>query len=172
MSLNPNAMQAMVNVLVKKQQNKNNKHNSKHTLNSRTGSSRRYQRPLSNIHQTQPFTNNQWNTQKLLTQLRRVNKRTKNQINQRTNIKRTIVTTIPRALNDFQMTMSKLQQKRENAFKKVENLIQFIHNHPKFTNEEKYDLIFLYVLEPIRKLPKYGGSTFYDAMMKKYIIKK
>ena len=57
-------------------------------------------------------------------------------LRQRTNIKRTIVTTIPRALNDFQMTMSKLQQKQENAFKKVENLIQFIHNHPKFTNEK------------------------------------
>lgn len=183
MSLNPNAMHAMVNALLKKQQNNNNnnKPGRKSTLHSRR------RRPLSNIHQQQsPFTNEQWATQQLLAKLRLVNQRTKGQINRKNAnanvVKRTVVTAIPRTLETFQTTMTNLEKKQESAFNKVEDLIRFIRHHPKFTDEEKYDLIFLYVLEPMRTVPNYakfrypaggsrGGGTFYDAMLKKYMVK-
>jgi len=183
MSLNPNAMHAMVNALLKKQQN-NNKPGQK------LPSSRR---PLmSNIHQQQsPFTNEQWATQQLLAQLRLVNRRTKRQINRNNAngnvVKRTVVTAIPRTLETFRTTMVDLEKKQANAFHKVEDLIRWIRHHPKLTDEEKYDLIFLYVLEPMRTVPKYAkfrypsgvgggsrggkGGTFYDAMLKKYMVR-
>jgi hypothetical protein len=187
MSLNPNAMHAMVNALLKKQQKRQNKPGQKRpTLPSS-------RRPLmSNIHQQQPFTNNeQWATQQLLAQLRLVNRRAKRQINRNNAngnvVKRTVVTAIPRTLETFRTTMVDLEKKQANAFNKVEDLIRWIRHHPKLTDEEKYDLIFLYVLEPMRTVPKYakfrypggvgggsrvsGGGTFYDAMLKKYMVR-
>lgn len=192
MSLNPNAMHAMVNAILKKQQQRRQNNNNKPGQKRPTlPSSRRRPLPLSNIHQQQPFTNNeQWATQQLLAQLRLVNRRTKRQIN-RTNgnanvVKRTVVTAIPRTLETFRTTMVDLEKKQSNAFNKVEDLIRWIRHHPKLTDEEKYDLIFLYVLEPMRTVPTYakfrypgggsgsrsgGGGTFYDAMLKKYMVR-
>jgi hypothetical protein len=187
MSLNPNAMHAMVNALLKKQQKRQQNNNKP---GQKLPSSRR---PLmSNIHQQQsPFTNEQWATQQLLAQLRLVNRRTKRQINRNNAngnvVKRTVVTAIPRTLETFRTTMVDLEKKQANAFNKVEDLIRWIRQHPKLTDEEKYDLIFLYVLEPMRTVPKYagfrypggvgggsrvsGGGTFYDAMLKKYMVR-
>ena len=96
-------------------------------------------------------------------------------------MKRTVVTAIPRTLETFRTTMTNLEKKQANAFNKVEDLIRWIRQHPKLTDEEKYDLIFLYVLEPMRTVPTYakfrypggvgGSGTFYDAMLKKYMVR-